>query len=314
VTAGARLDGIPEIVAEIAALGAAGHPEHALALASRAIAQHADIAMLWAIRGRLRRLAGDVDRAASDLDRARALSPRDPYVLAQHAWLLWVRGDRAGAKSQLRRLASAQPTYHWASAYLAQQHLVTGQLRAADRAVRRALAIAPRCSYTRRLAADLLANAGQLARARAVLDELARATSDPQVSAERGLVLAYLGDDAAALAAIDRALAEIPSRHLWRDRASIHILRGDHASALADCLAAVEVSAEDEPWLAYRMAQLSHRLGDPAATRRASRLASRLARSRPIPARLGTLASPRWTRRALLGRVGIMEPPGAPLR
>lgn len=305
---------IATTVAEAAARGAAADHAAAIELLSRAIAAEPDSALLWAFRGRMWRLAGRVDHASSDLQRARSLDPEDPYSIAQWSWVLWVRGERMAAKATLRRLAERRPTYHWASAYLAHQHLVTAQLRAAERAVARALAAAPGCTYSRRIHADLLANRGQHRRALAILDALLTVSAEASVYAERGLVLAHLGDDAAATESLDHAIAWLPSaRHFRRDRAAVNILAGNLARALADCAAAVEVSPEREPYLHYRIAQLHTHLSDPRAARRALRRARGSMPAAALAARSGTLASPRWTRDALLARVGIMEPPGTPL-
>ena len=318
----AREDAAVEVnqaVAVAAARGAAGDPVAAAEILSGAIAAAPRNAALWAFRGRMWRLAGHVDRAAEDLSRAIALDPTDPYPAAQQSWILWVRGERAAAKRRLRRVARRHPGYHWAFTYLAQQHLVTRQLHAAERAIACALAIAPRCAYSLRIQADLLANRGRYRRALAMFDEvLASAPGDAYAHAERGLVLGHLGRHAEGVAALDRAISQLPRlRHFWRDRAALHILRGDASSGLRDCLAAIEVSAEPEPLIAYRVAQLHRQLGDVAASRRAYGHVRRLlpgAGRRHLADRLGSLTRPRWTPGTLLGPVGIMDQPGAPLR
>lgn len=210
-----------------------------------------------------------------NLAHASALDPNDPYPRIQRSWVLWILDRRTAAKALLRRVLNRHPTNHWAAAYLAQQHLVTGQPAAGQRAIAHALAIAPNCSYSLRIHADLLANRGRYHDALAIFDRLI-ASDDPIVHAERGLTLGHVGDYVRGITALDRAIEIAPkNRHFWRDRAALLLLHHDIPRALRDYNAILKISPLREHHVRARIARIS------------------------APIRLA--------------RVGVMEPPTTPL-
>ena len=300
-------------------LVAAGDYPAAIETLSRAIEREPTCARYWAYRGRLRRLSDEQAAAQADMNQAIRLDPSDPYPKAQKAWILWVLGRRSQAKALLRRVARRHPDYHWAWAFLAQQHLVTRQLRAGVRAGKQALAISPTCVYSLRIMGDLLANLGEHRSALGAFRQVLEVTpNDPFALAECALVDAHLGDLDAGIDKLSRALDNAPLiRHFWRDRAALFVLGGDASSALEDYLELLELSP-NEPYVLMRVARLRATLGDEAAARRDRARALAMARAQLTPRECALLeqesTKTRWNRQRLLSSVGIMEELSQPLR
>ena len=185
----------------------------------RALALDPELGGAWSQRGGLRLGLGDLEGARQDLDRALALEPDDALSLVHRGDLRCLQGDPDGARADYDRALTLDPDMAWGRSRRGMLRLEQRDLPGARQDLDRALALDPT----------------------AELHHL------------RGLVSALEGDDEAALAHQERALALDPG--FYRARFEAGRIRGGQGllqEALADFEEVLRLSPGQPEALAAR--------------------------------------------------------------
>jgi len=180
----------------------------------------------------------------NDLDGELALArqlveaqPGSPRALMELAAVQQQRGDQAGARATLQRATATTPPFAPAFLALGTAYLNEPRdLRRAEAAIARAVALAPGESYVYDLQGDVLRQEGKLQQARAAYTRSAAlAPREGSPLQQRGHVNSLLGDYARARADYERAAAlgrgnEPATYPVWRALVNVHA--GDPRAAV----------------------------------------------------------------------------------
>ena len=148
-------------------------------------------------------------------------------VLTLHA-----AGHLDAAAARCHELIRARPGMAVSYLYLAQVERERGDLDAAVRALRQAVAITPNDTVAVALLGASLTEAGQPAKARRVLEAHdAGPGADDQIVVAHALALARLGQFADALVLLERAQHEQPNAMLLVELGTVHMMAGDTIEA-----------------------------------------------------------------------------------
>jgi TolB-like protein/Tfp pilus assembly protein PilF len=218
----------------------------AVAAADRAVALAPDLAECWSARAWMRTsIQWDWAGARADFQRALAISPRDTNILVRQSHLLAVVGKLSEAIATVRKVIEIDPLYPWGWDFLADYELGSGRPDLARDAASRALELAPDHVYSTMSLGQAHLLLGQPREALAVFQrnrsevlrlagtaiaqhdlgdkaaeekafEVLRARFSETEPYEIAVVYAWRGDRDAAIAWLDRAVAERGGRGVSR--------------------------------------------------------------------------------------------------
>lgn len=131
----------------------------------------------------------------------------------------------------------------------ASTRLVAGDLKAAEAAARRALALSPEAPRALGALALVRYKQGELDAALDLLDRaVAGAPTDARLLGQRGILRFERGDASGSVDDLTRAIEHEPGYHLaWHNRAISHLALGDGAAAVADADRALAINPEHAP-------------------------------------------------------------------
>lgn len=189
----------------------AGDYRNALAEYRAALALDPQFTIAQANAANMLRLLGDPVAARAEYDALAARSPENPSVLEGYAELAIGAGEIDEGIAYLKRAAAADPTSPHYFARIGEVELARGQAEAAQQWFGQSLAIDPGYPLALHPMFTMKATTFDLAGG----EELLRRAADyepgsAEVQALHAAALSFLGRDADALAAFDRALAVDP--------------------------------------------------------------------------------------------------------
>jgi len=230
-----------------------GRPGEALAAYDRVIELAPGTPGVWAMRGAARIELGDPDGAVADLERALRRNPRNAIAFNNRARALQRLGRADEALADLRRAAELDPrnAETWANLGAA---YVERDLEAAERCVRRAIALDPVHPHPREVLARILRRAGRAEPAVAAVEAaLERAPHDCRLWLLRADLALEFDDPGAARRAYDAAVEAAPAEaEPWAARAGFRAARGELGPALSDYDRAIELRPGDADLRARR--------------------------------------------------------------
>jgi putative PEP-CTERM system TPR-repeat lipoprotein len=151
------------------------------------------------------------DRAKSLIDEALALEPKNPQALAVLVRLNIASGDHARARSIAQRIKELLPENNIGDLLLGDALLAARDARGAIASYEKAAAISPTTVTTQRLF-EAVQQSGDAARATAILDEwLLAHPGDLAIRNTRASLDLVRGDNAAAIARYEAVLKEAPN-------------------------------------------------------------------------------------------------------
>ena len=221
--------------------------DSALALTDAALARDPRTAGRWSFKGQLLTRLHRYPEARAALDRALQIAPGDLQNVEYRVYVELMAGDLPAAQAVLRR-PGANPAD--VAAYMATYNDLYWALPVADQDL--VLRLGPasfdddRATWAT-VRAEIYAMRGDAARTRIYADsalagydeQLREAPDDPQLHVLRGLVLAYLGRKAEAIADAQRATAARPTTayavlgaYMEHQLARIYIITGEQEKAI----------------------------------------------------------------------------------
>ncbi len=264
-------------------------------------------ALDWFLRGQERWLAGEARAALEDLDHALDLEPELFWARLMRAVGFEKLGRRSEARAELGQCIRDRPDFAWPRLLRAYLAVRAGDLEAAARDLetaeslhlddgaryaltvhrgvlalarrdhrlaaaefQRAIFLAPRHPHGYANLAQVLWALGELARARAVLEQALRlAPDDVDLGQTYARLLLEQGDAAGALRAVERALSLLahrpaarPNQALLRERARLLYQLRRYPEALPACQEALRAKPDDPVALRLR-AEVLLELGRP---------------------------------------------------
>lgn len=185
---------------------------------SKAIEIRPQEARAWRNRALLRAMQQDWQTALNDFDTALALMPQHPGTLVNRARVKEMMGDSAGALADLSRALEIEPSYHTALGNRANLFIAMGNLSAAGLDLARALALAPSVPAYQASLAQCRLLQGQAPEALQMLEHLLQNEyRHPQVLLLKAKSLAQMGQQAAARKVLEEMITGWPSyTEAWR--------------------------------------------------------------------------------------------------
>lgn len=213
--------------------------------------------------------AGKQQQALERLEQALAKNPKDVPAWMQVGMLRDSLGRYEQAAQAYRKLLEVNPRFQPALNNLA--YLLSEQFQQVDEALelaRRARELAPQDPATADTLGWIAWRKGDYARAQTLLEEAAQGLpSEPEIQYHLGMVHYMLGQEDAARAALQRALAENTRDYRGKDqaRAALELLNLDPERAEATAVTALEQrlhAVPADPVAARRLAAICERRGE----------------------------------------------------
>lgn len=240
---------------------ALGRPDEALADYTAVIDEDPNYPEYHFERGNLLRRLSRNDEALSDYETAIRLSPPFPEVYYNRADLKYTIGDDAGALADFGYVIELDPEY--LDAYVNRAGLLIG-LRRFDEAHRDVLAglrIDPRSAHLHCLLGQLATADGDMETARAAFGDAIEADSTLQAAwAGRASLAFEEGDLSGALGDLDRAMELGDSADLRANRAIVLAALGQWAAALSEIDLALTAEPDDPELHRHREELLARRV------------------------------------------------------